>query len=134
MLVAEDNETNRLVLRTLLDQLGIAAEMTADGEEAVEAWRSGGFDLILMDVQMPVMDGLAAARRIRAIEAETGRAHTPIVALTANAMSHHLAEYADAGMDGVAAKPIELSRLVEQMNIALGGRRTGVVDAASAAA
>jgi signal transduction histidine kinase/ActR/RegA family two-component response regulator len=134
VLVAEDNETNRLVLKTLLDQLGIAVEVTPDGQEAVEAWRGGRFDLILMDVQMPVMDGLAATRRIRAIEADTGRAYTPIVALTANAMSHHLAEYAEAGMDGVAAKPIELSRLVEQMNIALSGRRTGLVGAASAAA
>jgi len=134
VLVAEDNETNRLVLRTLLDQLGIEAEMTPDGHEAVEAWRTGAYDLILMDVQMPVMDGLAATRRIRAIEAETGRPHTPIIALTANAMSHQLAEYAEAGMDGVAAKPIELSRLVEQMNIALSGARTGAVGRDSAAA
>ncbi|ACG76540.1 sensor histidine kinase [Phenylobacterium zucineum HLK1] len=134
VLVAEDNETNQLVLKTLLGQLGVEVEMTADGHEAVEAWRQGPFDLILMDVQMPVMDGLAATRRIREIEAQTGRARTPIVALTANAMSHHLVEYAQAGMDGVTAKPIELSRLVEQMNVALSGRRSGPVTGATAAA
>ncbi len=132
VLVAEDNETNRLVLGTLLDQLGIAAEMTEHGEEAVEAWRRGRFDLILMDVQMPVMDGLSATRRIREIEVQSGRPRTPIIALTANAMSHHLAEYAEAGMDGVAAKPIELNRLLEQMNLALAAA-AGEESAATAA-
>jgi signal transduction histidine kinase len=113
VLAAEDNNVNQLVLKTLLQQVGIDPFIVSDGAEAVSAWRSREWDLILMDVQMPVMDGPTATRRIRRREAELGRARTPIFALTANAMSHQVDEYASAGMDGVLAKPIELARLYE---------------------
>jgi len=127
VLVAEDNETNRLVISTLLQQIGVTAQLAENGAEAVEAWQTGVWDLILMDIQMPVMDGLDAARRIRAFERAAGRTPTPIVALTANAMSHHLAEYRAAGFDGVAPKPIQLTVLIEAMEAALagGGDRAG---------
>lgn len=121
VLVAEDNETNRLVIATLLAQIGIAAHLVENGAEAVETWRGADWDLILMDIQMPVMDGLDATRQIRVLERETNRRRTPIVALTANAMTHHLAEYEAAGLDGLAAKPIQLAALLGAMDAALAG-------------
>ena len=113
VLGADDNPTNRLVLKTLLAQMGIEPTLVANGAEAVAAFAEGAWDLVLMDVQMPVMDGVEAARRIRAIEAETGAARTPIIALTANAMAHQARLYLEVGMDGHLAKPIEIERLFD---------------------
>jgi signal transduction histidine kinase/FixJ family two-component response regulator len=107
VLAAEDNATNQLVLKVLLAQIGIEPVMVENGAQAVEAWGFEHFDLILMDIQMPQMDGMEATRAIRQEEARTGRARTPIVALTANAMSHQVAEYAEIGMDAHIAKPID---------------------------
>ncbi|MFZ5719839.1 MAG: ATP-binding response regulator [Pseudomonadota bacterium] len=123
VLAAEDNGVNQLVLRTLLAQVGIEPTITDDGVAAVEAWRSGGFDVILMDVQMPVMDGLTAARAIRAAEVAEGRSRTPIIALTANAMEHQVAEYLAAGLDGHVAKPIDAGRLYEAIAHAVAAKR-----------
>jgi two-component system, sensor histidine kinase len=111
VLVAEDNATNQQVVRTVLNALGVDPVIVADGRAAVEAWRGGAFDLVLMDIQMPVRDGLTATRDIRRIEEEEGLAPTRIVALTANAMQHQLEEYAAAGMDGLVPKPIMVDRL-----------------------
>ena len=119
LLVAEDNATNRLVIATLLGQLGIEVHIAENGADAVEAWRVGAWDLVLMDIQMPVMDGLEAVRRIRALESQDARARTPVLALTANDMSHHLAEYAKTGFDGVAAKPVQLDALLAAMDAAI---------------
>ncbi len=121
VLAAEDNPMNQMVLRTLLGQLGVELEIASDGAAAVAAASRGGWDLILMDVQMPVMDGQTAARAIRADEQARRLAHTPILALTANAMVHHQAEYRAAGMDGFVAKPIQVSELVAAMEGALAG-------------
>ena len=82
-----------------------------------------------MDVQMPVMDGVAATRRIRQFEQETGRARTPIIALTANAMAHQVEEYVAAGMDGLIAKPIRVEELFAALQATLDAQ-----DAAAAAA
>ncbi|HEY8573673.1 ATP-binding protein [Phenylobacterium sp.] len=112
ILAAEDNPTNRLVLQTLLEQIGLFATFVENGREAVEAWRKGRWDVVLMDIQMPEMDGLAATREIRREEAARGLVRTPIVALTANAMAHQVAEYTAAGMDGLAPKPIQLPQLI----------------------
>ncbi|HET9159589.1 MAG TPA: ATP-binding protein, partial [Caulobacteraceae bacterium] len=112
ILAAEDNATNRLVLSTLLSQIGADVDVVCDGKEAVEAFESGDWDLILMDVHMPNMDGLAATQAIRQIEALRGARRTPIIALTANAMAHHRAEYAKAGMDTMVAKPVKLTELI----------------------
>ena len=120
VLAAEDNAVNQLVLKTMLEQVGIAPTIVADGRAAVKAWESQAWDLVLMDVQMPVMDGIAATRAIRAKEAALGRARTPILALTANAMTHHVAEYLAADMDGFVAKPIEVGQLFAAMEQALG--------------
>jgi signal transduction histidine kinase/AmiR/NasT family two-component response regulator len=111
VLAAEDNPTNQLVLRTVMATFGVELEITADGRQAVEAWRDGDYDVILMDIQMPEMDGVTATRTIRAEEVATGRKRIPIIALSANAMTHQVKEYLGAGMDLHVPKPIELGRL-----------------------
>ncbi|WP_374344641.1 ATP-binding protein [Phenylobacterium sp.] len=111
VLAAEDNEVNQLVLRTLLNQAGIEPVIVDSGRKAVEAWAEGEWDVILMDVQMPEMDGPTATSQIRARELVEGRRRTPIIALTANAMAHQIVEYRAAGMDGFVGKPIEVARL-----------------------
>jgi signal transduction histidine kinase/ActR/RegA family two-component response regulator len=111
VLAAEDNPTNQLVLRTVMATFGVDLTVTADGAQAVEAWRAGAFDVILMDIQMPEMDGVTATKLIRAEEVETGRGRIPIIALSANAMTHQVKEYLAAGMDMHVPKPIELGRL-----------------------
>ena len=111
VLAAEDNRVNQLVLRTLLGQIGLDPTIVGNGAEALEAWEQGHYDLILMDVQMPVMDGAAATEAIRTREAASGRPATPIVALTANAMRHQVEAYRAAGMDGFLAKPLEIAAL-----------------------
>ena len=111
ILAAEDNRVNRLVLQQLLDNVGFETTMVVNGQEAFSAWESEAWDLILMDVQMPVMAGPEATQRIRAREAEIGRERTPIIALTANAMAHQAGQYRDAGMDGVVSKPIQANDL-----------------------
>jgi CheY-like chemotaxis protein len=119
VLAAEDNAMNQLVLKTLLAQVGIDPEVVADGCAAVEAWEREPWDVILMDVQMPVMDGPTATAVIRTRERAEGRPRTPIVALTANAMSHQIAEYLQSGMDAFVAKPIEAGRLYEALQQAV---------------
>ncbi len=119
ILAAEDNETNRRVLEVLLEPLGAEVVLANDGAQAVEAFRSQSFDVVLMDVQMPVMNGVAATRMIREIERREGRASTPIVAISANVMVHQLEEYAAAGMDGHVGKPIEVERLYAALSAAL---------------
>jgi signal transduction histidine kinase/L-asparagine transporter-like permease/AmiR/NasT family two-component response regulator len=112
ILAAEDNPINQLVLKTLLAQFDLTVTVVDDGLKAVEAWRTDDWDLILMDVQMPLMDGPSATRRIRELEAESGRKATPIVALTANAMVHQVASYMAVGMNDVIAKPIDIRELL----------------------
>jgi CheY-like chemotaxis protein len=113
ILVAEDNAMNQLVLKTLLGQLGFELSIVENGEEAVRAWEDGAWHVILMDIQMPVMDGPTATRLIREREREDGLPRTPIIALTANAMSHHAEEYRAAGMDALVAKPIRVAELLQ---------------------
>jgi CheY-like chemotaxis protein len=119
LLAAEDNLMNQLVLKALLAQIGVEPVMVSDGVDAVAAWESGDWDVILMDVQMPRMDGPTAARFIRERELAQRRRRTPIVALTANAMTHQVSDYLAAGMDGFVAKPIEVERLFAALEAAL---------------
>ena len=116
VLAAEDNLVNQMVLRTLLEASGISPVLVSNGEEALEAWKTGRWDIVLMDIQMPVMDGVAATRGIRAAERDRGVARTPIIAVTANATSPHEAEYLSAGMDAMVAKPINLAILLEAID------------------
>ncbi len=119
VLAAEDNSVNQLVLKTLLHQIGVEPHVVANGAEALDAWKAQPWDVILMDMQMPVMDGLTATRAIREAETAMGRARTPIIALTANAMSHQIELCRGAGMDGHVAKPIEAARLFAALEAAL---------------
>jgi signal transduction histidine kinase/ActR/RegA family two-component response regulator len=132
VLAADDNATNRLVLQTLLQQAGIEPTIVEDGQQALDAWRAQEWDVILLDIQMPRMDGPTATQEIRAEEVRTGRRRTPILALTANVMTHQLTEYREAGMDDCVAKPIEVQRLYAALSDAL--TTLGDAPAASAAA
>jgi PAS domain S-box-containing protein len=116
VLVAEDNEINALLMRALLIKLGHHPTIAANGAAAIDCWRAaraGGvpYDRILMDLHMPDMDGLEAARRIRTSEAETGARRTPILALTANASAEDREACLSAGMDGFLVKPLDRERL-----------------------
>jgi PAS domain S-box-containing protein len=113
ILVVEDNPTNRLIATKLLEGLGASVDTAEDGLAGVEAAEWGMFDLILMDVQMPGIDGLEATRRIRALSDSAAR--TPIIALTANVLAHQQREYRQAGMDGVVAKPISPEALLAEI-------------------
>jgi CheY-like chemotaxis protein len=113
ILLAEDNPTNRLVARTMLTRLGAGVDEAEDGLGALKAARLGAHDLILMDVQMPNMDGVEATRAIRALDGPASG--VPIIALTANVMVHQRAEYLAAGMDGVVAKPISPGALLSEI-------------------
>ena len=121
VLAAEDNPMNQLVLKTLLTEVGIEALIVSNGQEALDAWRSEPWDIVLMDIQMPVMDGITAIQAMREIEQSERRPRTPVIALTANAMAHHKAEYLVAGMDDLVAKPISLLLLLKAMDAALEG-------------
>jgi PAS domain S-box-containing protein len=113
VLVVEDNSTNRMIATKLLENLGAMVETAADGLLGVEAAERNSFDLILMDVQMPGIDGLEAARRIRKLDGLI--AQTPIVALTANVLSHQRQSYLEAGMNGVVGKPISPAALLAEI-------------------
>ena len=128
VLAAEDNPTNQLVLKTLLGFVGVEVVIVENGALALEAWSAQAWDVILMDVQMPVMDGLTATREIRKREIEQPRPHTPIIALTANTMAHQIAEYMAIGMDGHVAKPIEAEALFEAL-AAVGGAAEPLAEA-----
>ncbi len=121
ILAAEDHPVNQLVLRTLLSQLGCEVTLVGDGAQALEAFRTARWDVVLMDIQMPNMDGLEATRAIRALERGEGLGRTPLVALTANAMPDQIAEYRAAGFDDHLSKPIDAGDLLAVLNRALAG-------------
>jgi CheY-like chemotaxis protein len=113
-LLAEDNAVNLMVATRLLEKRGATVVPAEDGRAAVEALRTGDFDVVLMDVQMPVMDGYEATRRIRDMERGSG-GHTPILACTANAMKGDDELCFAAGMDGYISKPIRVEELVAKI-------------------
>jgi len=112
ILVADDHPTNRRVIELILAQTPAKIVMAENGAEALEAFRADVFDLVLMDMQMPVMDGLTATQEIRLHEAAMGMARTPIVMLTANAMPEHVAAGRAAGADHHLAKPFNAAELL----------------------
>jgi len=125
VLVAEDNEVNQLVAKRIFEKLGHRVTVVENGQEAVTALEKGKFDLVAMDVQMPVMDGLDATAAIRKSEETTGR-HVPIVAMTAHAMKGDRERCLAAGMDGYVAKPIRSSELENAIAEILGKARRAV--------
>ncbi|MFC3228173.1 ATP-binding protein [Marinibaculum pumilum] len=121
ILAGEDSHTNALVLQALLAPTGAELVVVEDGEKVLAAWEAGGFDLVLMDVHMPVLDGVDATRALRRREAERGAARTPVVALTANVMAHQVEDYYAAGMDACVGKPFERDVLQATIRSALAG-------------
>lgn len=112
VLVVDDNAVNRQVLGLILESAGIEHAEVVNGAEAVDAASTGGFDAILMDIQMPVMDGLEATRRIRAWEAQTGRARMAILIVSANGLQEHIDAGVAAGADGHLNKPVSVPQLL----------------------
>jgi len=117
VLIVDDNATNRFVAGKVLELFGCSAEAVESGREAIERVQTGAFDLILMDIKMPVMDGVQATRLIRALPGPV--AAIPILALTANADPRDEAEYLAAGMDGVAQKPIQPDALLNAIRLVM---------------
>ena len=120
VLVAEDNEINALLMRSLLTRLGHHAVITTNGEAALESWlaaKSAGapYDLVLMDIQMPRLDGIETTKRIRAREAGQSGRPTPILALTANTLVEDRYACFEAGMDGFLIKPLDRDKLAEAL-------------------
>jgi PAS domain S-box-containing protein len=122
ILVADDAAANRELVVAILGGMGVALETVEDGAKAVEAARAGGYDLILMDVHMPVMDGLDATRAIRALGGEAGR--VPIIALTANVQPEQVLRCREAGMDDHVGKPIQVAELLRVIAARLEQRDT----------
>lgn len=112
ILIADDSPTNRLVLEEMLADTQAELTSVSDGLEALNSWRAGRFDLLLLDISMPVMDGVTAIREIRAAEQEKGLAATPAIAVTANALVNQVADYLEAGFDTHLAKPFRRKDLM----------------------
>jgi len=120
VLLAEDHPVNQLITRKLLEEMGCRVEIAGNGKEAVARWQRGGIDLILMDIQMPVLGGEEATTQIRAQERPYG-SRTPIIALTAHALAGNRDRYLSLGMDGYVSKPIAPDTLAQAMHDALDG-------------
>ena len=129
VLVADDHATNRKVVDLILTGAGAETTCVEDGAQALEAFQGGVFDVVLMDMQMPVLDGLSAVRAIRAWEAEQGRPPTLVMMLTANTMPEHVAAGMAAGADGHISKPITAGRLLAAVDEALSGLEGGEAEA-----
>jgi CheY-like chemotaxis protein len=111
LLCAEDNEVNQMVLRALLEPFDYDLVVVDNGLQALETYQREAFDLILLDIQMPVMDGPSAAAAIRLYETQTNRPNVPIIALTANVMADQVQGYLALGMNQVVPKPINIDDL-----------------------
>ena len=120
VLLVEDHPTNQRVAQLILATQGAEVTTVNDGLEAIDAFRSGAFDVVLMDMQMPRMDGLAATRALRALEAQSGAARTPIIMLSANALTGHREQTLEAGADLHVAKPITAANLLAGIQAAVG--------------
>ncbi len=116
VLIADDNETNCMVLGHLLRHLGATSVSTKDGSQALAAWDQGTFDALLLDIAMPVMDGKAAVQKIRERESLTGRARTPVIAVTANVMPYQISQYLSLGFDACIGKPISSKDLAHAIH------------------
>jgi CheY-like chemotaxis protein len=120
VLVAEDNPVNQRIAEQMLRKRRLAVTLADDGRQAVDAFEAGNFDLVLMDVQMPEMNGFEAVAAIRALEHAQGRPHTPIVAVTAHAMVGDRERCLEAGMDAYLAKPLRRQLLFDLVDELLG--------------
>lgn len=122
VMAADDNRTNRMILNAMLWQLGISAVLVPDGESALRAFGADLYDVVILDISMPDLDGVAVMRRIRqAVSAQPGRTPPLILAFTANAMSHQIEAYLQAGFDGCLTKPLQLHHLAAALSPVAGG-------------
>jgi two-component system sensor histidine kinase/response regulator len=121
ILLAEDNAVNQVLAVRILEKRGYSVTVAPDGQAAVEAFKMGGFDLVLMDIQMPRMDGFEATAAIRESEKLTG-GHIPIVAMTAHALVGDRERCIASGMDGYVSKPIRTSELFATIEKVLGDK------------
>ncbi|MDD2500002.1 MAG: ATP-binding protein [Geobacter sp.] len=118
ILLAEDNAINQKFAVTILERMGHQVTCTNNGKEALQLWREKNFDLILMDIQMPLLNGIAATETIRKEEDNTEK-HTPIIALTAHALQEEKKQLLNSGFDGYVPKPMEVGTLIKEMKKAL---------------
>jgi CheY-like chemotaxis protein len=128
ILVAEDVSINQKLIQRVLEKLGHTVTIANNGEEALQLWRHASYDLIFMDIEMPVMDGLSAVAAIRAIEYEQG-GHVPIIAMTAHVLQGDAENFQAAGMDAYISKPFKssdvrtcISRMTDQAETPLSGK------------
>ncbi|MCB0337305.1 MAG: response regulator, partial [Bdellovibrionales bacterium] len=115
VLVVEDNKVNQMILQKILESWGQSVELADSGVEALERCKAQDFDIILMDIQMPEMDGLEATRRIREFQRGKGKPYVPVIAVTANAFSEEKERYKEAGMDGYVSKPLSKKELNDEI-------------------
>ena len=115
VLIVEDNEINQIVMEKQMSMLGCATEIASNGQEGLDKWREGGFDLLLVDCHMPVMDGFDMTRNIRSEEAASEGGAVPIIAITANALKDDADLCIAVGMNDVLTKPVELKRLSDTL-------------------
>ncbi len=132
VLLADDHPTNRQVVELILGATESDLTSVENGAEAVQAFQSGRYDLVLMDLQMPVMDGLTAMKAIREFEVASDLPRTPMIALTANVLAEHVAASFAAGADRHVGKPITAAQLLEEIGRVFE-RQTGANDIADVA-
>jgi signal transduction histidine kinase/CheY-like chemotaxis protein len=133
VLVAEDHPTNQKVVELILESVGVTPVIVENGVLALEALEAERFDVVLMDMQMPELDGLSATRLLRAREAEEGLPRTPVIMLTANALDDHIRAGAEAGADAHLSKPIHAQALIEAIMAAMSARAAADEDVARSA-
>ena len=119
VLAADDNHTNRIILGSMMAKLGVNVVLAEDGRAAVNAWEADRFDLYLLDISMPELDGIGALSELRARERQAGQSARPAIALTANVMSHQVEEYARAGFTSYLGKPFRRDDLLTEMSKAM---------------
>jgi PAS domain S-box-containing protein len=124
ILLAEDSADNRFLIRTYLRNTGYCLDEAADGRAAIEMFQAGGYDVVLMDLQMPALDGLSATRAIRELEAREGRRRTTIIALTASALDEAVRQSIEAGCDSHLSKPVRKETLLKALADAAGQRES----------
>jgi CheY-like chemotaxis protein len=121
VLLAEDHPTNQKVVQLILNSVGVEPVIVENGALALERLKTEPFDVILMDMQMPELDGLSAVQQWRAIEIQEGRSRTPVIMLTANALDEHVAASREAGADDHLAKPIRAAALIAAIEALIVG-------------
>jgi signal transduction histidine kinase/CheY-like chemotaxis protein len=126
ILVVEDNKANQMFMKVLLKKFGVEFKIANDGLEAVDMFQKEKFDLVLMDENMPNLNGIEAAKQIMQFEKERDLIHTPIVALTANALKGDRERFLDAGMDEYMTKPVDKNRLLEIFHLFLGNNSNSI--------